>query len=72
MSEGLAHDEQASAASGRPAYGDGRLTYEPPKKLDESLDRRDELVLALAIFGPALAAYAAVGYLIYVLVDTAV
>ena len=69
MSEGLAHDERASAARSRPAYGDGRLTYEAPKKLDESLRRRDELMLVLAIFGPALAAYAAVGYAIYILVS---
>ena len=62
----VARDEQAQSPSRQqPAYGEGRLTYEPPTQVEESIDRRAEVVLALAIFIPAAAAYAAIGYGLY-------
>ena len=64
MSEGLAYGGSAPAA-GEPVYGDGRLGFEAPAKSEETLQRRTEVALAVAIFVPALAAYGAVAYAVY-------
>ena len=61
----LAHGEQLSASAGRPAYGDGQLTYEPKAEVEECLDGRTHLVLAVAIFTPVVAAYGALAYGLY-------
>jgi len=66
MSEGVLYDEDAPRRSRRePAYGDNGLRFEPPRKVEELLDRRRELALVLAIFAPTLAAYGVAAYGVY-------
>ena len=66
MSEGALYDEDGPRQARRePAYGDNRLRFEPPPKVEELLDRRSELTLTFAIFAPALAAYGVAAYGLY-------
>jgi hypothetical protein len=70
MSEGIAHGGYAPRpSSSQPAYGDGRLAYEPPAKGEEHLDRERHAALAVAIFGPVAVAYAATAYGFYLAAD---
>jgi hypothetical protein len=66
MAEGFAYGEQAPTPSrSQPAYGEGRLSYEPPPKVEKHLGRRSHSALAVAIFGPAVAAYGLAAYGLY-------
>ena len=67
MSEGIAYGEEASptATRTRPAYGEGQLSYVPPPKVEEHLDRRSHTALAVAIFAPVVAAYGVAAYGLY-------
>jgi hypothetical protein len=62
MSEGFADEHHASAPRPRPGYGEGRLADEPRSKDDEHLDRGAHWRLAVAIFAPVVAFYAAIIY----------
>jgi hypothetical protein len=64
-SEGLAYEETLPAhAEGLPAYGEA-----PPvaaaDEVAEPFDRRKDWPLAFVIFTPVIAAYAVIGYGIY-------
>ena len=51
MSEGALYDEDGPRQARRePAYGDDRLGFEPPPKVDQLLDKWSELALVFAIF----------------------
>jgi len=66
MSEGVLYEEDAPRRSRRePAYGDNGLRFEPPRKVEELLDTRGELALALAIVASTLAAYGVAAYGVY-------
>ena len=66
MSQGALYDEDGPRKARRePAYGDNRLGFEPPPKVDQLLDKRSELALVFAIFAPALAAYGVAAYGLY-------
>ena len=66
MSEGVATGGYVSAPSrSQPVYGDGRLAYEAPDKVEEHLDGTSHIVLALGIFTPVIAAYGAAAYGLY-------
>jgi hypothetical protein len=66
MSEGALYDEDGPRQARRePAYGDDRLGFEPPPKVDQLLDKWSELALVFAIFAPALAAYGVAAYGLY-------
>ena len=66
MSEGLAYGPQEPARNrSQPAYGDNRLSHEEPAEEKEHLEVRAELLIAMAIFVPVLAAYGAAGYAVY-------
>ena len=67
MSEAIADVEHASALTGsQPAYGEGRLSYDPPPTDGERLvDRGHDLAMAFVIFAPVLVAYVTIGYGLY-------
>jgi hypothetical protein len=70
MSEGIADGGYAPTPSrSQPAYGEGRLAYEPSAKVEEALESGRHAALALAIFCPAAAAYAAMAYALYLAVN---
>jgi hypothetical protein len=66
MSEAVLYGEGTPRRALRePAYGDNRLRFEPPPKVEERLDRRAEIALAVGIVAPAIAAYGAAAYAVY-------
>lgn len=66
MSEGLAYGDTAPPPRRtQPAYGDARLSSEASPKVEDDLDRRTHIMLALAVFTPVAAAYGAVAYGVY-------
>jgi len=66
MSEGLAYGPQEPARNrSQPAYGDNRHGHEEPAVEKEHLDGRAELLIAVAIFLPVVAAYGGAGYAVY-------
>jgi hypothetical protein len=66
MSEGIAHGGYAPRpSSSQPAYGVGRLAYEPPPKAEEHLDGSSHAALVVAIFAPVVAFYGALTYGLY-------
>jgi hypothetical protein len=66
MAEGFAYGERAPTPSRRqPAYGESRLGYEPSPKVEKHLGRRSHTALAVAIFGPVVAAYGLASYGLY-------
>jgi hypothetical protein len=66
MSEGIAYGDHASPTTRtQPTYGEGRLSYEPPPKVQEQLGRRSHMALAVAIFAPVVAAYGVAAYGLY-------
>ena len=66
MAEGFAYGEQAPTPSrSQPAYGEGRLSYEPRPKVEKDLGRRSHTALTVAIFGPVVGAYGLAAYGLY-------
>jgi hypothetical protein len=67
MSQGVLYEDGAPMRARRdPAYGDNRLSFEPPPKADELLDGRSQLALVFAILAPTLGAYGVAAYGLYV------
>jgi hypothetical protein len=65
-SEGLAYEEPLPAyGEQRPAYSDALAAAEDVDDVEERFDRGKDWPLAFAIFTPALAAYGAIGYGLY-------
>jgi len=67
-SEALARDEPLPAyGEPRPAYGEPlAAAVEATDDVEERFDHGKDWALAFAIFAPALAAYGAIGYGVYV------